>query len=160
MLRQLMDEFLLAGQANGWSPLTVRQYERHLAWLAGWLEEHGATALEEVTRTVAATILSSLRGSDFAGRFGGEEFLLLLPDTSVDQALRVAEKIRVTVQARAQAEVGHVTISLGVALLDVADADENRAVQRADERLYQAKAAGRNQVVGPPSDVNVSAPSA
>ena len=123
-------------------------------------DRFGHAVGDEVLRTVAATILSSLRGSDFAGRFGGEEFLLLLPDTSVDQALRVAEKIRVTVQARAQAEVGHVTISLGVALLDVADADENRAVQRADERLYQAKAAGRNQVVGPPSDANVSAPSA
>ncbi len=61
MLRQLMDEFLLAGQANGWSPLTVRQYERHLAWLAGWLEEHGATTLEEVTRTLLRQWLAAQR---------------------------------------------------------------------------------------------------
>lgn len=90
----------------------------------------------------------SLRGSDFAGRFGGEEFLLLLADTPLDKAMNVAEKIRAAVQAQ-QPEVGNVTISLGVALLDVADADEDVAVQRADERLYRAKSAGRNRVVGP-----------
>ena len=61
VLRTLMDEFLLAGQANGWSPLTVRQYERHLAWLAGWLEEHGATALEDVTRSLLRRWLAAQR---------------------------------------------------------------------------------------------------
>ncbi len=77
MLRQLMDEFLLAGQANGWSPLTVRQYERHLAWLAGWLEEHGATTLEEerwspATCKVAVTVLHSwLRFCEEEGHGGG-----------------------------------------------------------------------------------------
>ena len=109
---------------------------------------------DDVLRAVAATLMSNLRGSDFAGRFGGEEFLLLLPDTPLDKALCVAEKLRAAVQVQPQAEVGHVTISVGVALLDVTDVDENRAVQRADERLYQAKAGGRNQVVGPPPEAS------
>jgi GGDEF domain-containing protein len=56
---------------------------------------------------------SSLRGSNFAGRFGGEEFLVLLPDTPMDTALGVAEKIRAAVQAQQQSEVGHITINLG-----------------------------------------------
>lgn len=117
-------------------------------------DSHGHAVGDEVLRAVAATIVSSLRSSDFAGRFGGEEFLVLLPDTPLDQALGVAEKIRVAVQDQELAAVGHVTISLGVALLDVADADEDVAVQRADERLYQAKAAGRNRVVGPAPEVD------
>ena len=112
-------------------------------------DSHGHAVGDDVLRAVAGTILSSVRGSDFAGRFGGEEFLVLLPDTPIDRALGVAEKIRLAVQNQQLAEVGQVTISLGVALLDVADADEDVAVQRADERLYQAKAAGRNRVVGP-----------
>jgi diguanylate cyclase (GGDEF)-like protein len=112
-------------------------------------DSFGHAVGDDVLRVVAATILSSLRGSDFAGRFGGEEFLVLLPDTPMDTALGVAEKIRAAVQAQQQFEVGHVTISLGVALLNVGDADENMAVQQVDERLYRAKASGRNRVVGP-----------
>jgi diguanylate cyclase (GGDEF)-like protein len=120
-------------------------------------DNYGHAVGDEVLRAVAATVVTSLRGSDFAGRFGGEEFLLLLPDTPLSQAMGVAEKIRAAVQAQHQPEVGHVTISLGVALLDVADADEDMAVQRADERLYRAKAAGRNRVVGPAPEEDVQA---
>jgi diguanylate cyclase (GGDEF)-like protein len=112
-------------------------------------DNYGHAVGDEVLRVVATTVVSNLRGSDFAGRFGGEEFLLVLTDTPLDKAMGVAEKIRAAVQAQHQPEVGRVTISLGVALLDVADADEDVAVQRADERLYRAKAAGRNRVVGP-----------
>jgi diguanylate cyclase (GGDEF)-like protein len=123
-------------------------------------DTYGHAVGDDVLRTVAATVVSSLRGSDFAGRFGGEEFLLLLADTPLDKAMGVAEKIRAAVQAQHQPEVGHVTISLGVALLDVADADEDMAVQRADERLYRAKAAGRNRVVGPAPEAERAAESA
>jgi diguanylate cyclase (GGDEF)-like protein len=112
-------------------------------------DNYGHAVGDDVLRSVASTVVSTLRGSDFAGRFGGEEFLLLLPDTTLDEAMGVAEKLRVAVQAQHQPEVGNVTISLGVALLDVADVDEDTAVQRADARLYRAKAAGRNRVVGP-----------
>lgn len=112
-------------------------------------DHFGHAVGDDVLRAVSAALMSSLRGSDFAGRFGGEEFLLLLPDTPLDKALCVAEKIRAMVQALALPHVGHVTLSVGVALLDGADANEDIAVQRADERLYRAKAAGRNQVVGP-----------
>jgi diguanylate cyclase (GGDEF)-like protein len=118
-------------------------------------DNYGHAVGDDVLRAVAATVVSSPRGSDFAGRFGGEEFLLLLTDTPLDKAMGVAEKIRAAVQAQHQPEVGHVTISLGVALLDVADADEDVAVQRADERLYRAKTAGRNRVVGPAPEADV-----
>lgn len=122
-------------------------------------DSHGHAVGDEVLRAVACTILSSLRGSDFAGRFGGEEFLVLLPDTPLDQALGVAEKIRGAVQNQHLAGVGQVTISVGVALLDVANPnqDEDVAVQRADEHLYRAKAAGRNRVVGPAPAVDAPA---
>jgi diguanylate cyclase (GGDEF)-like protein len=122
-------------------------------------DTYGHAVGDDVLREVAVTVLASLRASDFAGRFGGEEFLLLLADTPLDKALVVAEKIRAAIQALQLSEVGHVTISLGVALLDVADMDEDMAVQRADARLYRAKAAGRNRVVGPdpePEDSTLS----
>ena len=60
-LQTVVQEFLLAGQANGWSPATRRQYERHLAWLLAWLAEHGAVALSEVTRSLLREWLAAQR---------------------------------------------------------------------------------------------------
>lgn len=119
----------------------------------------GHAAGDRVLRDIAAIIHRCLRQADIAGRFGGEEFLVLLPDTSREQALIVAEKIRMAV-----AETAHwpleVTVSIGVAACDcrqqeatecatAADLIE-RLLQRADQALYQAKDRGRNRVVVEP----------
>ena len=106
--------------------------------------ESGDKALALVGRIIATTI----RTSDFAARFGGEEFLILLPDTHREGALIVAEKIRVEIEHSEVPGVGPVTASLGVAVLpaDAVEADE--LIRKADRALYTAKEGGRNRVHG------------
>jgi diguanylate cyclase (GGDEF)-like protein len=83
------------------------------------------------------------------GRSGGEEFLLLLPDTELAQALALAERLR---QSVAEARVPHggqalaITLSIGVALMGADDRSADDVLARADRALYAAKAAGRNAV--------------
>lgn len=101
-----------------------------------------------VIRCVAAVIRDSVRESDFVARFGGEEFLVVLPDTDREGARTLAEKIRIAVaEARMPRDAGQLHISVGVAVATPADEDEAVAVALADARLYAAKAAGRNRVM-------------
>ena len=92
-------------------------------------------------KQVAAIAGRGLRGIDVFGRFGGEEFLLLLPDTDRNGAMIVAERIRAAVAAETR-----VTVTIGVTQY----AGEGAAVvlARADQVLYRGKAAGRNTVLG------------
>lgn len=110
-------------------------------------DSHGHPAGDAVLRHVAAVLKAALRESDFVARFGGEEFLLLLPATSVDDACRVGEKIRRAVEASPTAAVGVVTMSIGLAMAQPDHEDEDVAVRLADTMLYEAKRAGRNRLV-------------
>jgi diguanylate cyclase (GGDEF)-like protein/PAS domain S-box-containing protein len=110
-------------------------------------DTYGHGAGDDVLRHIASLIKSSLRTGDFVARFGGEEFMALLPDTDLDGARTVAEKIRETIQDNPEATVGTVTISIGVTLACAADAVMDVAVRRADAALYEAKRSGRNRVV-------------
>ena len=111
-------------------------------------DRHGHAIGDEVLRCVAAVIRDSVRESDFVARFGGEEFLVVLPDTDREGARTLAEKIRVAVaEARMPRYAGQLHISVGVAVATPADEDEAVAVALADARLYAAKAAGRNRVM-------------
>ncbi|MGY8525624.1 sensor domain-containing diguanylate cyclase [Paracidovorax citrulli] len=107
----------------------------------------GHAAGDDVLRHVAAILRSSIRRTDFAGRIGGEEFLVILPDTRAEQAGAVAEKIREAIASSTIAPVGHVTASIGVQQVLAGDANADVAVTRADDALYRAKAAGRNRVM-------------
>jgi hypothetical protein len=90
---------------------------------------------------------SSLRESDFVGRYGGEEFLILLPDTGKQQARTVAEKVRAAVEAIVLSNLElRVTASLGVASLPDDCSDADSLVRAADRALYAAKGRGRNRV--------------
>ena len=117
----------------------------------------GHQAGDEVLRAVAGRIKAELRLSDALGRFGGEEFVVLLTETEPADASNVAERIRQSVaehplslQSGQQLDV---TVSIGVAALPPPQADETlekaaqQFVARADVALYQAKAGGRNRVV-------------
>jgi len=103
---------------------------------------------------VAQVLTGALRGTDFVGRYGGEEFLLILPETDLRSATEVAERIRGVIEAMAcQSPDGKsfgVTISIGIATLPLESGDEpgvlERLVQQADEALMAAKARGRNRV--------------
>jgi diguanylate cyclase (GGDEF)-like protein len=90
-----------------------------------------------------------IRSSDLLGRTGGEEFSVLLPDTSPEAVLAMAERLRVRVAATpAVFEGRHIPISLsiGASLIDAQDADADAVLARADQALYAAKEGGRNRV--------------
>ena len=103
-------------------------------------DERGHAAGDEVLKEVARIAAREVRGVDVFGRFGGEEFLVVLPDTARSGAALVAERVRAAVQAETQ-----VTVTIGVAQYD---GDPVAAVlARADQALYRGKAAGRNRVM-------------
>ncbi len=113
-------------------------------------DDYGHLAGDEVLKQVAEAIQLSLRPSDLLARVGGEEFHVLLPDTDLAGARDVAERIRVKLEGLdipVQGVVLHVTVSVGCAQLGPDGADMKSLTHTADERLYQAKALGRNRVV-------------
>jgi diguanylate cyclase (GGDEF)-like protein len=103
---------------------------------------HGDKALAAVSRLLSATI----RASDFAARFGGEEFLLLLPETDRLGSIELAEKIRKQIERTELVQTGPITASFGVAGLPEDAVDPGELVRKADRALYMAKAQGRNRV--------------
>jgi diguanylate cyclase (GGDEF)-like protein len=110
-------------------------------------DTYGHSRGDEVLAAVATVLRSSLRESDFVGRYGGEEFLLLLPDTGRDQAVVVAEKVRVAVASLGLSEISQpVTASLGVATVPDDAGDADTLIRAADRALYAAKGNGRNRV--------------
>jgi diguanylate cyclase (GGDEF)-like protein/PAS domain S-box-containing protein len=113
-------------------------------------DTHGHGVGDDVLCHIAGLIKTSLRIGDFVARFGGEEFMALLPDTDLEGARVVAEKIRETVEANPAPTVGRVTISIGATPASAADAAMDVAVRRADAALYEAKRSGRNRVVVTP----------
>ncbi|HMQ30846.1 MAG TPA: diguanylate cyclase [Chloroflexaceae bacterium] len=115
-------------------------------------DRYGHVAGDEVLRAIAARCRASLREVDLIGRYGGEEFLALLPETAGTQALQVAERLREVVADEpvlTSAGPVQVRISLGVASLPGgAAATVEELLDQADRALYAAKAAGRNMVTG------------
>jgi diguanylate cyclase (GGDEF)-like protein len=110
-------------------------------------DTHGHAVGDEVLQQLAQLIQNSLRTTDFVARYGGEEFAVLLPEIAKpDTPEVVAEKIRAAVAEAEFPVVGNVTVSIGVGLADPADNNHSALIKRADQQLYQAKAAGRNQV--------------
>jgi len=113
---------------------------------------HGHLAGDVVIRGVADIFREELRRYDIAGRFGGEEFCILLPETPLKQAKQIAERIRRTVESRDYvADVSetpvHATVSIGVATYPDHASGWKELVHCADLAAYRAKADGRNRVV-------------
>lgn len=110
-------------------------------------DTHGHAVGDDVLNQLAALIQSSLRTTDFVARYGGEEFAVLLPEIAQpDTPEVVAEKVRAAIAEAFFPVVERVTVSIGVGLADPADNSHSALIKRADQQLYQAKAAGRNQV--------------
>ena len=104
---------------------------------------------DEVLRQLARTLEHTLRVSDHAGRLGGEEFAVLLPDTSEEQGMLLAERLRASIaESAVTTPTGDIffTASMGLTVLDGTDSDINTALTRADDALYRAKEAGRNRI--------------
>jgi diguanylate cyclase (GGDEF)-like protein/PAS domain S-box-containing protein len=116
-------------------------------------DTYGHLSGDECIKTVAQVLNSSVnRPGDLAARFGGEEFVVMLPDTAPDGALRVASMIRATIEALQITHGGspnnnYVTVSLGVATISPGlENDSKELVFAADQALYVAKENGRNRV--------------
>ncbi len=105
---------------------------------------------DELLIIMAATITSQLRSSDVPARYGGDEFVMLLPQTGADRAYVLAERIMERFTAETAERFPHlgVGMSVGIASLEWADAEDAAALIRAADRsLYQAKSAGKNRIV-------------
>ena len=102
---------------------------------------------DEVLAAVGATLLSVMRESDFVGRYGGEEFVMLLPAADLETGLQVAERVRAAIaDIQIFEENRSITASFGVAVFPDHASDAARLIRSADRALYQAKAKGRNRV--------------
>ena len=115
-------------------------------------DDYGHLAGDRILQRIAEVMNETVRSHDLVGRYGGEEFAILLPQCDAEDAARVAERCREKVAA---VQVPHLdafisaTISVGVVTLPRSDVrDIDGAIQRADNALYDAKTAGRNRVVG------------
>ncbi|HLQ56331.1 MAG TPA: GGDEF domain-containing protein [Streptosporangiaceae bacterium] len=116
-------------------------------------DTYGHLAGDRALRAISSTIKIFLREYDLVGRFGGEEFSLLLPQTGVQDARRVAERIRahiaetpIEVADKAGSETISLTVSIGVAALSTTGSQLTELLATADAALYRAKHSGRNQV--------------
>ena len=107
---------------------------------------------DQVLKLVATTLKNNVKGTDLAGRYGGEEFVILLPSTTISGATALADQLRRTVQSRKLVkkstgqDIGHITMSFGVAEFVPGESSED-FIGRADEAMYAAKNGGRNQVI-------------
>jgi two-component system cell cycle response regulator len=115
-------------------------------------DSHGHDAGDDVLREFATRIRKSIRGIDLACRYGGEEFVVVMPETDMAVGTIVAERLRRRIASEPfsiQQGGGsiEVTISIGIATLDTADDNATSVLKRADQALYRAKRDGRNRVV-------------
>jgi diguanylate cyclase (GGDEF)-like protein len=108
-------------------------------------DQFGHLVGDVVLTELAGILKSCVRESDTVGRWGGEEFLVILPHTRLEDAKKVAEKIRAAVEKTDFPKAGHITCSIGAASFCEGD-DSEKLLSRADMALYHAKSCGRNQV--------------
>ncbi|MDH3211729.1 MAG: sensor domain-containing diguanylate cyclase [Myxococcales bacterium] len=150
----------LANHGYFWSTLDreverARRYERQLSvamidvdHFKRFNDRYGHVAGDEALAGIARVTREWSRVHDFASRYGGEEFALILPETGSEGSFAVAEKLREAVGAArfSHAEPGGLTVSVGVATFPQDAHTAGQLVEIADARLYQAKAGGRNRV--------------
>ena len=108
-------------------------------------DTYGHDKGDYVLKTIADIVKSSIRKADALSRIGGEEFTILLPDTNIDKATALAERVRRSVEDYKFDVVGRATISLGVTEFK-ADDSSDTLFKRVDEAMYLAKNSGRNCV--------------
>jgi diguanylate cyclase (GGDEF)-like protein len=108
-------------------------------------DTYGHLAGDVVLSKIAQVLAHQTRSTDIAGRWGGEEFLVVAPQTSLDKAAKLAEKLRSSIASIDFTITGRKTISLGVAAYSPGD-DVKKLLARADAALYRAKGSGRDRV--------------
>jgi diguanylate cyclase (GGDEF)-like protein len=144
IMRMLDDEIPRAHRSK--TPCSIALID--LDWFKRINDAYGHPTGDEVLRTFAITVFANIRNIDRFGRYGGEEFLLMLPDTPGDVAARILDRLRAIIADldwSAFSPGMQVTISAGVATLR-SDERPDSFLARADRALYAAKAQGRNRI--------------
>lgn len=163
-LQRLSSTDRLTGLFNRghWEEMLRQDYARHLRYERNAAlvmfdidhfkkinDSYGHQAGDAVIQQTAELVRQCMRDADIAGRYGGEEFVVLLPDTDSEGAVTFAERLRQTIAAHEVVYGGHsirFTVSLGIADLSQPTSGYAQLIERADNALYSSKAAGRNQV--------------
>jgi diguanylate cyclase len=144
-IMRMLDEELARAGRNG-APCSIALID--LDWFKRINDAFGHPTGDEVLRTFSITMFANIRGIDHFGRYGGEEFLLLLPGMSTDNAVRALDRLRAIIAEldwSAFSPDMSVTISAGVATLKPEETPDT-FLARADRALYAAKARGRNRI--------------
>jgi diguanylate cyclase len=155
---QALDKAIAAARTNN-EPLALLMSD--IDHFKIFNDEYGHLTGDQVLRLVAISMKQNVKGQDITARYGGEEFVIALPNTSLPNAVTVAEHIRNAVMnkeltKRSSGErLGRVTISIGVAVLRADDTAQS-LIERADACLYKAKRNGRNCVIGETSAAPVA----
>jgi deoxyribose-phosphate aldolase len=100
---------------------------------------------DKVLKEIADLIMKNTRTSDYIGRYGGEEFIIILPDTGIEMALKIAEDIRRDIQNHSF-EIKDLKVTISIGVVNYTGQSPNALINRADILLYQAKSKGRNRV--------------
>ncbi len=110
-------------------------------------DNYGHSVGDTVLQELSQLLTQSVRETDYVGRWGGEEFVAISPNTDMARAMQLAEKLRKSIDEYAFSEVGHKTASFGAVSFRAGD-DAARMMLRVDAFLYRAKAEGKNRVIG------------
>ena len=114
-------------------------------------DTYGHFCGDQCLKLVAKTLTQSMREVDQLGRFGGEEFTAILPETTLTDAITLAERLRESIAMLHPVidnQMMNLSVSIGVTTYQLKDESLNDVFRRADKFLFQAKEQGRNQVVG------------
>ena len=139
-LNAVLEYFLATRQSFSVLALDIDHFKRvNDSW--------GHDVGDSVIKNVAQQLSKSSRQTDVVCRNGGEEFLIILPGADREMAAVIAERVRKKIEQLEIIPVGHITLSIGVALWEADDTPLERIFKQADDALYAAKHAGRNRVV-------------
>ncbi len=120
-------------------------------------DNHGHAAGDAALRAVSTLVRHSVRRSDLVARYGGEEFVMVMPTTSAEQAMEKLQSMRqaiseLKIRLPKQQTTANLTISAGIAIFPADGVTADELLDQADARLFEAKEAGRNRVVGPAAE--------
>jgi len=110
-------------------------------------DTYGHDVGDEILKFIATNVKNIIRNTDIFARWGGEEFVVLMPQTPIEGAYKIAEKIRSTIhQESRKSNLPHITCSFGISVMKQNE-DEHEIFKKADESLYKAKQSGKNKTV-------------
>lgn len=145
-IRQEINKLISTGERHNW-PFSVLLLE--IDFIQSLNDTYGRVVGDALLRTTAQRISAELSNQEIAARFGGKQFLVVLPETEIDTAMNIAERLREAVEAFDFSGVGcpqRITISIGVVQYPVCGKTLDELTTQADEALYHAKQQGRNRV--------------